>query len=130
MQQETSHISRTGFSAFFIRLPKQTTVVDQVVVHRLPRASTKWWNIHSCVLNTVNEHMDELLKCFQTIGDSGNFDPLTVREAECFVKMLQNKAFCFFLALFHNIVSKVDMLFNQLQKSSLKQLSRGSQTAF
>ncbi|XP_031712768.1 uncharacterized protein LOC116388755 [Anarrhichthys ocellatus] len=128
MQQAASHIPtiRTffsdlgGFSAFFSRSPQRTTVLDQVVARRLPRASTTRWNFHS--VNTVHEHKDDLLKCFQTIRDSGNFDPLTVREAGGFVRMLEDETFCFFLALFHKIMPNVDMLSNQLQKRDIDRL--------
>ena len=127
MQQATSRIPRigtffsdlAGFSAFFSRSPKRTTVLDQVVAHRLPRASTTRWNFHSRAVNTVYEHKDDLLTCFQTIRDSGNFDPPTVREAGGFVRMLEDDAFCFFLALFHKIMPNVDMLFSQLQKRNI-----------
>lgn len=127
MQQATSHIPRigtffsdlAGFSAFFSRSPKRTTVLDQVVAHRLPRASPTRWNFHSRAVNTVYEHKDDLLLCFQTIRDSGDFDPPTVREAGGFVRMLEDEAFCFFLALFHKIMPNVDMLFNQLQKRNI-----------
>lgn len=33
--------------------------------------------------------------------------------------MLEDEAFCFFLALFHKIMPNVDMLFNQLQKRNI-----------
>lgn len=52
MQQATSHITKVGaffpdlggFAAFFSRLSKRTAVLDQVVAHRLPGASTTRWN--------------------------------------------------------------------------------------
>lgn len=127
IQQATSHIPRIGtffsdlggFSAFFSRSHKRIAVLDQVVAHRLPRASTTRWNFQSRAVNTVYEHKDDLLKCFQIIRDSGNFDNSTVREAGGFVRMLEDEAFCFFLALFHKIMPNVDMLFNQLQKRNI-----------
>lgn len=54
-----------------------------------------------------------------TISDSGDFDPITVREAGGFVMMLEEEDFCFLLALFHKILPHVDMLFNQLQKRNI-----------
>ncbi|XP_049926797.1 zinc finger MYM-type protein 1-like [Epinephelus moara] len=127
MQQATSHIPRIstffsdlgGFAAFFSQSFKQTSVLDQVVAHRLPRTLTTRWNFHSRAVNTVYEHRDDLLQCFQTIRDSGDFDPLTVREAGGFVRMLEDEDFCFFLALFHKIMPHMDMLFNQLQKRNI-----------
>ncbi|XP_074476999.1 zinc finger MYM-type protein 1-like [Sebastes fasciatus] len=127
MQKATARIPRIhtffselgGFSAFFSKSPKRTTVLDQVVAHRLPRACVTRWNFQSRVVNTVYEHKDDLLKCFQTIIDSAEFDPTTVREAGSYVRLLEDETFCFFLALFHKIMPNVDVLFNQLQKRNI-----------
>ena len=127
MQQATSRIPRVntffsdlgGFAAFFSRSFKRTAVLDQVVAHGLPGTSTTRWNFHNRAVNTVYEHKDELLTCFQTIRDSANFDPLTVGEAGGFVRMLEDEDFSFFLTLFHKIMPHVDMLFNQLQKRNI-----------
>ncbi|XP_071058707.1 zinc finger MYM-type protein 1-like [Pseudochaenichthys georgianus] len=127
MQQATSHITKIsaffsdlgGFAAFFSRSFKRTAILDQVVAHRLPGTSTTRWNFHSCAVNTVYEHKENILKCFKTIRDSGDFDPITVREAGGFVRMMEDEVFCFFLTLFHNIMPHVDMLFSQLQKRDI-----------
>ncbi|XP_056089373.1 zinc finger MYM-type protein 1-like [Rhinichthys klamathensis goyatoka] len=127
MQQATSKIPKVsvffselgGFCAFFSRSPKRTSVLDDVVGSRLPRACATRWNFHSRSVNTVYEHRDDLLKCFKTIQDSGNFDAVTVREAGGFVRMLEDGTFCFFLQLFHKIMPHVDMLFQQLQKRNI-----------
>ncbi|XP_063741896.1 zinc finger MYM-type protein 1-like [Eleginops maclovinus] len=127
MQQVTSHIPKVsnffsdlaGFSSFFSRSPKRTSVLDRVVAHRLPRASTVRWNFHSRTVNTVFEHKEDLLQCFETIRDSGEFDPITVREAGGFVRLLEDDSFSFFLKLFHLIMPNVDILYNQLQKRTI-----------
>ena len=127
MQQVTSHISRVsqffsdlaGFSGFFSRSPKRTSVLDRVVAHRLPRASTVRWNFHSRSVNTVFEHKDDLLQCFETIRDSGEFDSTTTREAGGFVRLLEDETFNFFLELFHHIMPHVDILYSQLQKRTI-----------
>ena len=75
MQQVTSHIplvnqffsDLAGFSGFFSRSPKRTSVLDRVVAHRLPRASTVRWNFHLCAVNTVFEHECDIIQCFETI---------------------------------------------------------------
>ncbi|KAI4795377.1 hypothetical protein KUCAC02_031457 [Chaenocephalus aceratus] len=95
---------------------KRTAILDQVVAHRLPGTSTTRWNFHSRAVNTVYEQKENILKCFQTIRDSGDFDPITAREAGGFVRMMEDEAFCFFLTLFHDIMPHADMLFSQLQK--------------
>lgn len=127
MQQVTSHITKVrqfffdvaGFSGFFSRSPIRTDVLDRVVAHRLPRPSAVRWNFHSCAVNTVYEHRDDLLQCFENIRDSGEFDPATVREAGGFVRLLEDETFSFFLDLFHHIMPHVDVLYNQLREPSI-----------
>ncbi|XP_063744370.1 zinc finger MYM-type protein 1-like [Eleginops maclovinus] len=127
MQQVTSHIPKVsnffsdlaGFSSFFSRSPKRTSVLDRVVAHRLPRASTVRWNFHSRTVNTVFEHKEDLLQYFETIRDSGEFDLITVREAGGFVRLLEDDSFSFFLKRFHLIMPNVDILYNQLQKRTI-----------
>lgn len=91
-----------------------------------PLCLIKWWHtdfqelrqpggISTVMLFTLYEHKDNLLHCFQMIRDSGDFDPVTVREAGGFVRMLEEKDFCLLLVLFQMILPHVDMLFNQQQ---------------
>ena len=106
-----------GFAAFFPRSSKRTAVLDKVVAHRLPRASSTRWNFHSRAVNTIFEHKDDLLKCFRTIRENGEFDATTVREAGGFERMLEDEVLSFFLAFFHEIMAHVDMLFNQQKEN-------------
>lgn len=127
MQQATSHISQVriffsdlgGFASFFTRSPKRTAVLDRVVAHRLPTSSGIRWNFHSRAINTVFEHREDLIQCFESIRDSGDFDPNTVREAGAFVMLLEHQDFKFFLQLFHTIMPHVDLLYAQLQKRNI-----------
>ncbi|CAL9687151.1 unnamed protein product [Knipowitschia caucasica] len=127
MQQVTSHIPKVshffsdlaGFSSFFSRSPKRTSVLDRVVAHRLSRASTVRWNFHIRAVNTIFEHKEDLLQCFGNIRDSGELDPTTVREAGGFVRLLEDDSFSFFLNLFHLIMPHVDILYSQLQKRTI-----------
>ncbi|XP_030575216.1 uncharacterized protein LOC115772910 isoform X2 [Archocentrus centrarchus] len=57
-----------------------------------------------------------LIRCFQSIQDSGDFDPITVREAGAFAMLLEDQDFKFFLQLFHHIMPHVDLLYAKLQK--------------
>ncbi|KAL1276105.1 hypothetical protein QQF64_035728 [Cirrhinus molitorella] len=135
MQQATSHISKVriffsdlgGFASFFSRSPKRTDVLDKVVAHRLPTSSNVRWNFHSCAINTVFEHREDLICCFQTIRDSGDFDAVTVREAGAFAMLLEDQDFNFFLQLFYNIMPHVDLLYAKLQKKDIDSVHiRGS----
>ncbi|XP_030578634.1 uncharacterized protein LOC115775214 isoform X2 [Archocentrus centrarchus] len=101
---------------FFSRSSKRTSVLDKVVAHRLPASSNVRWNFHSRAINTVFEHREDLIRCFQSIQDSGDFDPITVREAGAFAMLLEDQDFKFFLQLFHHIMPHVDLLYAKLQK--------------
>jgi hypothetical protein len=125
MQQATSNISKvkvffselSGISSFFSRSPKRTSILDQVVARRLPRASATRWNFNSRIVNTVSENRADLIECFETIKTS--FDQPTVREASGFIRMLQDEDFVFFLSVFHNIMPHVDILYQQLQQKDI-----------
>lgn len=127
MQQAVSSITPVrvffsdigGFSAFFSRSPKRTATLDSVVAKRLPRASQTRWNFHSRVVSTVYENKDLLLECFNTIQQSPEFDSISIREAKGYCRMLGDKEFLFFLELFHAILSRVDVLFAQLQRRNI-----------
>lgn len=124
MQKATSHIPQIshffsdmgGFASFFTKSTKRTAVLDEMVAHRLPSASSTRWNFNSRAVNTVYEHKDDLVRCFQTIRNSDAFDGQTNREAGGFVRMLEDESFCFFLNLFHKIMPHVDILYSQLQR--------------
>ena len=84
MQQATSRIKKvniffsdlSGIATFFSRSPKRTSILDQTVARRLPRASSTRWNFNSRVVNTVYENRDDLIQCFEAIrtGSLGSFD--------------------------------------------------------
>ncbi|XP_061403240.1 zinc finger MYM-type protein 1-like [Lethenteron reissneri] len=127
MQQATSHISKTriffsnigGFASFFSKSPKRTCFLDKVVAHRLPRSSNIRWNFHSRAINTVFEHREDLIHCFESIQDSGDFDPNTVREAGALAMLLEDEDFKFFLELYHHTMPHVDFLYAKLQKKNI-----------
>ncbi|XP_062243198.1 zinc finger MYM-type protein 1-like [Platichthys flesus] len=127
MQQATSQVPAVrvffsdlnGISSFFSRSPKRTTILDQVVARRLPRASATRWNFNSRVVNTVYENLNDLIECFEAISTDGSFDCTTVREASGYLRMLQDDDFKFFLHLFHQIMPHVDIMYQQLQKKDI-----------
>lgn len=131
MGQATSHISKVrnffsdlgGFASFFSRSPKRTSVLDEVVAHRLPTSSKVRWNFHSRAVNTVFEHREDLIRCFETIRDSNDFDQNTVREAGSYARILEDPDFKFFLQLFHHIMPHVDILYARLQKRNIDSVS-------
>lgn len=127
MQQATSQIPKVrlffailgGFASFFARSPKRTDVLDKVVAHRLPTSSSVRWNFHSRAVNTVFEHREDLIRRFETMRDSDDFDSVTMREAAGFAALLEDQDFKYFLTLFHNIMPHVDLLYAKLQKKDI-----------
>ncbi|KAF3851540.1 hypothetical protein F7725_005346, partial [Dissostichus mawsoni] len=85
----------------------------------MPTSSNVRWNFHIRAINTVFEHKADLIHCFESIRDSGNFDPSTVREAAGFVRLLEDQDFKFLLQLFHHIMPHVDFLYAKLQKKNI-----------
>lgn len=77
MQQVTSHLIEVrqfffevaGYSGFFSKSPKRTSVLDRVVAQTSKSKCVVRWNYHSRAVNTVFEHKDDLLQCFENIRD-------------------------------------------------------------
>ena len=109
----------SGFTSFFSRSPKRTKVFDDTVARRRPHAPQTPCNFHFRLVNTVHEHVDDLLECFQTIQYSSHFDEITIREAKGFIRMLEDNEFLFFLELFSGIMPCVNVLFAKLQLRSI-----------
>ncbi|XP_056097705.1 uncharacterized protein LOC130076590 [Rhinichthys klamathensis goyatoka] len=65
------------------------------------------------------EHREDLIHCFESIQDSGDFDPNTVREAGALAMLLEDDDFKFFLELYHHIMPHVDFLYAKLQKKNI-----------
>ncbi|XP_040177751.1 zinc finger MYM-type protein 1-like [Rana temporaria] len=127
VEQATSRIPKVrvffatlgGFASFFSKSPRCTDVLDKVVAHRLSTSSHVSWNFHSHSIYTVFKHREDLIRCFQTIQDSGDFDPVTVRAAGGFAMLLEDQDFKFFLQFFHDIMPHVDLLYVKLQKKNI-----------
>ena len=116
MQQVTSHIplvnlffsGLVGFSGFFSTSPKRTSLLERVVVHRLPRASTVRSDFTK--VTSSSHHVLNL---------SGEFELTTMQEAVGFVRLLDDDTLSFLLKLFHCIMPPVDIFFSQLQKRTI-----------
>uniref|UniRef100_A0A1A7WQQ2 Si:ch211-240b21.2 n=2 Tax=Iconisemion striatum TaxID=60296 RepID=A0A1A7WQQ2_9TELE len=125
MQQATSHIPQishffsdvAGFGSFFAKSVKTAAVLGEVT-RQVPNTLT-CWNFGSGAINTVHDHKDDLVRCFEIIRDRETFDDTTTREAGSFVRMLEDETFCFFLSLFHKIMPHVDLLYKELQKKNI-----------
>ena len=57
----------------------------------------------------------ELVVCFNTIISSGSWDDISVREADGFLRLLDDETLKYLLAFFHSIFIHVDILYNVFQ---------------
>lgn len=108
-----------GFSTFFSRSPKRTTVLDEVVKKRLPRAVGTRWNFKSRCVTTVYVYKTEIILCLTQIIEDPSNDKSTVRKAVGLKNMLKDPDFLYWLYFFNKIMPNCDILFNQLQSRDI-----------
>lgn len=105
----------TGFSSFFSKSSKRMEFLENIVNHRLPRASETRWNFKSRLVKTVWEYYDILIELFQLILEQSNWDKDTTRDAKGYLNFLVNFENIILLAIFSKIFEKTEILFKILQ---------------
>ncbi|XP_055018970.1 52 kDa repressor of the inhibitor of the protein kinase-like isoform X2 [Boleophthalmus pectinirostris] len=105
------------FELFFATSPECTCVLTELVLQRLQTSDRIRWDFPA--VNTVFEHKQDLIQCFEKIKDSEDFDAATKQEAAAMLILLENPDFIFFLELFHQILPFVDALNTKLQKKDI-----------
>ena len=106
-------------------------VLDKMVPCRLPTCSNIRLNFHSRAINTVFEHREHLIHCFENIWHPGDIDPSTIREAGALAMLLEHQDFRFLLELFHHIIPHVDLLYAKLQKKNIDSVYiKGASSSF
>lgn len=108
-----------GFSSFFPRSAKRTSVLDEVVKKRLPKYSAARWNFKARCVTTIFVHKDDIAACLERIIDDDSSDESTLRKALGLKNILRDNDFNFWLYLFHKIMPNCDILFNQLQQREI-----------
>ena len=58
----------SDITTFFSNSPQRVAVLDEIVGRRVPRASSTRWNFKSRTVNTVYEHIESLIECFEKIS--------------------------------------------------------------
>lgn len=111
-----------AFSTFFSRSPKRTSVLDEVVKKRLPRAVPTRWNFKSRTVNTLYEHRASFLECLEKIMDDSGADFNTINEAHGLLNNLKSSEFLYWLNIFHLIMPHVEIFFNQTQTRGIDSL--------
>lgn len=106
-----------GICAFFSTSPQRTSILNEVVKKRLPRAVPTRWNFQSRSINTIFEYRTELIDCMTEIQNGDQItNNNTIMQASGHEKMLSDVNFVFWLTFFSKIMPQVDILYNQLQK--------------
>ena len=109
-----------GLSAFFSKSTKRTRLLDDVVKHRLPRASATRWSSNSRLLLTVSMHQTDLLKAFRAIDDDeDNWDNDSMMKSAGFERWLSKSNTSFLIMIYEEIFNKTDALFRVLQNKAM-----------
>lgn len=108
-----------GIPPFFSRSPKRTDILNEVVKKKLPQAAPTRWNFQSRSVNTIYEHRESLIECFDRIREIET-DSKTISLASGFIRLLQDETFIFWLKFFHTVMPHVDTFFNQIQKKKIE----------
>ena len=109
-----------GLSAFFSKSTKRTRLLDDVVKHRLPRASATRWSSNSRLLQTVSMHHTDLLTTFRAIDDDeDNWDNDSIMKSTGFERWLSKSNTLFLIMIYEEIFNKTDALFRVLQNKAM-----------
>ena len=109
-----------GLSAFFSKSTKRTRLLDDVVKHRLPRASATRWSSNSRLLQTVSMHHTDLLTTFRAIDDDeDNWDNDSIMKSAGFERWLSKSNTSFLIMIYEEIFNKTDALFRVLQNKAM-----------
>ena len=109
-----------GLSAFFSKSTKRTRLLDDVVKHRLPRASATRWSSNSRLLLTVSMHQTDLLTAFRAIDDDeDNWDNDSIMKSAGFERWLSKSNTSFLIMIYEEIFNKTDALFRVLQNKAM-----------
>ena len=107
----------SGISSYFSNSPQQMAVLDEVAHRRIPRSSATQWNFKSRIVQTFYELSDALLECCSVLEES--LSESTRNGASGIKRMLKDVDFLFWLNFFNKVMPHVDILFGQLQSTSI-----------
>lgn len=108
-----------GIGPFFSRSPKRMDYLVEIVKKKIGSVPpTRWYFQHRAV-NTVFEHKDNLIKCFEHIRDTEISDKSASSQAAGFVRTLRDPRFIFWLTFFHKIMPHVAIFFDCIQQRNI-----------
>ncbi|XP_054289677.1 zinc finger MYM-type protein 1-like [Macrosteles quadrilineatus] len=108
-----------GFSSFFSQSTKRTAVLDEIVKRRIPKSSGTRWNFKSRIVSTIFNYQRELEECLSYILDDDTNDYATINKAVGLRSILKDEDFIFWLDFFNQILPHSDILYNQLQQTTI-----------
>ena len=111
-----------GIGPFFSRSPKRMDFLTQFVQRRIASAPPTRWYFQHRIVNTVYEHKDSLIECFEHIRDTESSDSSACSQAAGFVRTLNDPQFLFWLTFYHNIMPHVAVFFDCVQRRNIDAL--------
>lgn len=108
-----------GFSSFFSKSAKRTSVLDEKVNKRIPKNAATRWNFRDRCVSTVYAYRNEILECLETIISDDSNEYSTTRKAVGLSNMLKDPDFLFWLEFFSKVMPHSEILFQQLQSREI-----------
>ena len=102
-------------------------VLDEVTNHRIPQSSPTRWNFKSRIVQTVFELRDILVDCCTVLEDSPSES--NGNGASGIKRMLNDFTFLFWLEFFNKVMPHVDILFGQLQSTTMNAVKASTDLA-
>lgn len=106
-----------AISNYFQRSSQKTDIFFKIAHKRIPTSSPTRWNFNSRIILTVKMFYDELTQCFQKINETINDNSLI--NATFLLKAMESDKFKFWLSFYNDIYTHVDILFAQVQSTTL-----------
>lgn len=107
--------------SFFANSPQRVAILDEIVGKRVPHGSNTRWNFNSRTVQVVYENKDAILECLEKIENTSRQDS-TINQAQGLRLKMEFSSFNFWLEVFYRIMPHVDILYNQMQKSTADSL--------
>lgn len=114
-----------GIGTFFSRSPKRMDYLIEFVQRKLGSVPPTRWYFQHRTVNTVFEHKENLIKCFEHIRDTEINDKKASTEATGFVRTLKDPQFNFWLTFYHKIMPHVAIFFDCIQKRDIDSIKVG-----
>ncbi|CAL1530204.1 unnamed protein product, partial [Lymnaea stagnalis] len=105
---------------FFSRSPQRVSILQKHMNMNvsIPCPSSTRWNLDIQGVNKVYENLQALKSSLTEIQSTSNADH-TISEATGILQYMDNDKFMFWLELFHQIMTHVEVVYNQMQSHEI-----------